>query len=100
MAAAALRIVIRDIVSHKTATARKVVSSSTVSYVHPITKDLHIVTGHAMNRQGKNSSIVQETVVDALKQLSIECSVNARNKGMVTVKSSALQQYAVRVALQ
>jgi pentatricopeptide repeat protein len=52
MAAAAMRIVLREIAAHKAA-ARNANSSSSTSYVHPITKDLHIVTGHAMNRQGK-----------------------------------------------
>jgi pentatricopeptide repeat protein len=99
MTAAAMRIVLRAMILHNATAARNIVSSSSASYVHPIANDLHIITGHAMNREGKDSSIVQETVIDTLTQRSIECSVNARNKGMVTVKNSALQACAARVAV-
>jgi pentatricopeptide repeat protein len=94
MAAAAMRIVLREMVSHK-GTARK---RTSVSYVHPIANDLHIITGHAMHREDKHGSILQRLVMNMLKQLNIECSINARNKGMVTVKSSALQQHAATAA--
>jgi hypothetical protein len=92
MAAAAVRIVVRDIMT-QTATARKGNSSSSSSYVHPIAYDLHIITGHALNREGKDSSIVQETVIGMLKQLNIDCYINPNNKGRVVVSSSNLQQY-------
>jgi hypothetical protein len=36
--------------------------------------------------------------MNMLKQLRIECSIDARNKGRVIVKSGALQELAARVA--
>jgi pentatricopeptide repeat protein len=49
MAAAALRIVLRDIVAQK-ATAYTGASSGE-SYVHPIANDFYIITGHALKKQ-------------------------------------------------
>jgi pentatricopeptide repeat protein len=98
MAAAAMKIVLCDIVLCR-ATARKSNSSdsNSASYVHPIHYDLHIITGQAMHRQHKDGSVLQPLIMNMLKQLNIECSINKRNTGMVTVKSSALQEYAARV---
>jgi hypothetical protein len=51
-----------------------------------------------MHREDRDGSVLQPLVMSMLKQLNIECSVNARNKGMLTVPSSALKRYAARVA--
>jgi hypothetical protein len=96
MAAAAMRIVLRDMVSHKAAARTSGSGNSSASYVHPIATDLHIITGHGTG-EGKHGSVLQPLVMSMLEQLNIECSIDAYNKGMVTVKSSALQQYAARV---
>eukprot|EP00953_Heterococcus_sp_UTEX-ZZ885_P030349 16039-Heterococcus_DN1.PRE.3 len=101
MTAAAMRIVLRDIVLHN-ATARTGNSSSSnsASDVHPITNDLHIITGHAMHRVERDSSVLQPLVINMLKQLNIESYVSPTNKGRLTVKSSALQQYAARTVAE
>jgi pentatricopeptide repeat protein len=89
MAAAAMRIVLRDMVSPN-ATAR-------TSSVHPIANDLHIITGHGTG-EGKQGSVLQPLIMNMLKQLRIDCSIDARNKDRVIVKSGALQELAARVA--
>jgi hypothetical protein len=101
MTAAAMRIALRDIVSHN-ATARTGNSSSSnsASYVHPIGNDLHIITGHAMHRVGRDGSVLQPLVINMLKQLNIESYVSATNQGRLTVKSSALQHYAARAVAE
>eukprot|EP00953_Heterococcus_sp_UTEX-ZZ885_P021065 11765-Heterococcus_DN1.PRE.1 len=100
MAAAAMRIVLRDIAIHNATARKEFNSSASLSYVHPIGNDLHIITGHAMHREDRDGSVLQPLVMSILKQLHVECCINARNKGMVTVKSSALVQYAARVAAE
>jgi hypothetical protein len=102
MTAAAMRIVLRDVVSHK-ATANGdstsgIISSASVSYRHPVANDLHIITGHAMHRQDRDGSLLQPLVMNMLKRLRIECSIDAHNKGRVIVRSSALRDLAARVA--
>jgi hypothetical protein len=99
MAAAAMRIVLRDIVSYKaTARAGNTSSSNSASYVHPIANDLRIITGHAMHREERDGSVLLPLIMNMRKQLRIECSIDARNKGRVIVKSNALQELALRVA--
>jgi pentatricopeptide repeat protein len=101
MAAAAMRIALRAIaysVGQTTTATAHDDSSSSASYVHPIGNDLHIITGHGTG-DGKQGSVLQPLVLNMLRQLNIECCINARNKGMVTVKSDALQKYAARLAL-
>jgi pentatricopeptide repeat protein len=96
MAAAAMRIVLRDMMPHKAGVTSS--SSSNTRYVHPIAKDLRIITGHALKRQEKDGSVLQRLVMNMLKQLKIECSIDAHNKGMVIAKSGALQELAARNA--
>jgi pentatricopeptide repeat protein len=98
MTAAAMRIVLRDMVSHKAAVRTSGSGNSSASYVHPITVDLHIITGHAMHREDRDGSVLQPLIMNLLKEVHVECSVNAHNKGMLTVKNSALQHYAARIA--
>jgi pentatricopeptide repeat protein len=97
MTAAAMRIVLRAIVEQNTAAHSG--TSNTESYVHPIANDLHIITGHAMHREDRDGSVLQLLILNMLQLLDIQCSVNARNKGMVTVMSSDLKQYAARVTV-
>jgi pentatricopeptide repeat protein len=94
MAAAAMRVVLRDMVSHNTAANEN--SSSSVSYVHPIANDLHIITGHGTG-DGKQGSVLQPVLIAMLKQLSIECKVHPYNRGRLVVSSSNLKGYAARV---
>jgi hypothetical protein len=56
MAAAAMITVQRAIAEQKENS-----NSSSASYVHPIANDLHIITGHAMNREDKDGSVLQPT---------------------------------------
>jgi pentatricopeptide repeat protein len=93
MAAAAMRIVLRDTVSDK---ARAHSGNASVSYVHPIANDLHIITGHAMNREERDGSVLQPVLIAMLKELGMQCYVNPENKGRLLITSSELQQYAAR----
>jgi hypothetical protein len=49
-----------------------------------------------MHREERDGSVLQPLIMNILKQLNIECYVSPSNKGMVTVTSSALQQYAAK----
>jgi hypothetical protein len=97
MAAAAMRIVLRDIVKQK-ATAHTSGSSHSASFVHPIVSDLHMITGHAMHRVERDGSVLQPAIIQLLKQQGIHCQVNPNNMGRLIVTSSELQQYAKRVS--
>jgi hypothetical protein len=59
MAAAAMRIVLRDMVLHKAAVRTSISGSrNSALYVHPIANDLHIITGHGTG-EGKQGSVLQ-----------------------------------------
>lgn len=70
--------------------------SNRAGHVHDPSKDLHIITGHAQNRAGKQGSTLQPVIIDMLDTLGIECSINPRNKGQLIVTSSQLQQYIAK----
>jgi hypothetical protein len=92
MALAAMRIELRDVLQ-KAAAATASSSSSTSAYVHDINRDLHIITGHSLHRERKSGSILQPAIITLLQQQGVACSISRHNVGMLTVKSSALQQY-------
>jgi pentatricopeptide repeat protein len=96
MAAAAVRIVLRDMLH----TANSIMSSSSDAYVHDVSSDLHIITGHAMHREHRDGSVLQPIIIDMLKQLGLQCSVDARNKGLLIVTSSELKGYVARVSTE
>eukprot|EP00953_Heterococcus_sp_UTEX-ZZ885_P002706 1980-Heterococcus_DN1.PRE.1 len=82
MAAAAMRIVLREIVEQKAAARTGNSSNSnSASYVHSIATDLHIITGHGTG-DGKQGSVLQPALIRMLKQLNVDCIISARNKGM------------------
>jgi hypothetical protein len=92
MAAAAVRIVLRDMLLALNADT----STPTGAHVHDVNSDLHIITGHGTH-DGKQGSVLQPVIISMLKCIGIDCCVNSTNKGRLIVKSSELQQYAARV---
>eukprot|EP00953_Heterococcus_sp_UTEX-ZZ885_P014937 8426-Heterococcus_DN1.PRE.1 len=90
MAAAAIRIVLRDM-SYKL--LNKSISSAVGAHVHDVNSDLHIITGHAMHRDHRVGSALQPVIINLLKQQGIDCHVNSDNKGRLLVKASELQKY-------
>jgi hypothetical protein len=44
-----------------------------------------------MHREDTDGSVLQPAIINMLKQLGIHCSVNAGNKGMLTIKRGELQ---------
>jgi pentatricopeptide repeat protein len=89
MAAAAMRIVLRDILWATDSDA----SSNSDVHVHDVCSDLHIITGHATHRKDKDGSVLQQVIISMLKQQGIDCRINSDNKGRLIVKSSELQRY-------
>jgi pentatricopeptide repeat protein len=99
MAAAVMRIVLRDMLlkSDKSESDPK---SSSDAYVHDMNSDLHIITGHAMHRDVRVGSALQPVIINLLKQQGIDCHVNPNNKGRLLVKASDLQKYVATATSQ
>jgi hypothetical protein len=95
MAAAAMRVVIRDM----SLAANAHTSSSTGVHVHDVSNDLHIITGHGTG-DGKQGSVLQPVIIGMLKEQGIDCHVNPDNKGRLLVKGSELQQYIATATFQ
>jgi hypothetical protein len=96
MVAAAVRIVLHDI----SIAANTDTSSNSDVHVHDVNSDLHIITGHAMHREERDGSVLQPVIIDIPEQFGIHCSVDARNKGLLIVKSSELKRYVARVSTE
>jgi pentatricopeptide repeat protein len=99
MAAAAVRIVLRDMLQ---SVGSDTSSSSTtaVQHVHDANSNLHIITGHAMRREDKGASVLQPVIISMLKERGIDCQVHPDNKGRLIIQSSELQQYTARAVPQ
>jgi hypothetical protein len=91
-AAAAMRIVLWDMIPQEV----KLSSSSNSSHVHDVKRDLHVITGHAMNREDKAGSVLQPYIINMLKKQNIECVVNPNNIGRLVATSNQLQQFVAR----
>jgi pentatricopeptide repeat protein len=101
MAAAAMRIVLREMVSQQAVAQADSSSSSATSNaptVHVAANDLYIITGHGTG-EGKQGSVLQPLVTSMLKQLNIECYVDPTNKGRLIARSSSLQHYKRNVTV-
>jgi pentatricopeptide repeat protein len=101
MAVAAMRLVLRDMCSSSSSSSSNSSSSSSSStsqqqHVHNPAQDLHIITGHAAYREGKDGSVVQSSVMLLLRKRGIVCTVNASNQGRLLVRSAQLQSYVLK----
>ena len=97
MAAAAVRIVLRELLQ-PTDSETSTTSSTTAVYAHDMSRDLHIITGHATHRADKGCSVLQPVIISMLKERGIDCQVNPDNKGRLIVRSSKLQRYVAAAA--
>jgi pentatricopeptide repeat protein len=97
-ASAAMRVVLHGMVNNAS-TDNSVSNSDTGasgSYVHNAQHDLHIITGHAKSTYAKIAGVLKLHMINMLKGLGIECSVNPAIISELFVTSSELQQYITR----
>jgi pentatricopeptide repeat protein len=93
MALAAIRLVLHNM---KAASSGSTAALHSDRHMHDVKRDLNIATGYGSHSAAKNCNVLQQSVLDMLKQLGISCYINASDKGVLTIPSQQLVAYCTR----